>query len=995
MIRGELAETLRGEGSANRIVRERAKGIVDETWENWRSRSEDLGVPLLAYVCNVIAGSPRYGAGETAAVFCHGYDRAGDEWGEAGDKIADYLRERVESKPNMLWSLLFSAAGPPVEAYVDLLDKYDEGLPRMLAVDSFEQQLPVRIVLKRLRILYRELPDAAADTVCLEFGYPFLDDKRLSRLSKKLRVHLLGNSKLRRRLFLPEFEQALRRDPLSHPDTPESIFLKETPKRNRKAVSFIRDGLWKGSEVEELIGSGAVKEYEESIFQIVASRKRRFREKDVYYSEDTHPLGPIYVRKREVEKPASEPPSRKVVDAISEIRPVRLRNALNFLRQGVVVEQGRLLAGLPSRHARELVGSIDKQRFLEIAEETCNGDRKDVAKLLALPADGPGLIRDEFTPSPCTRSEILDLWLEQFESREVFRRIFTETKRDPKWQTCFDFHVRAPDRKAKRRSWFVTLIGTDNPISPVILSALVAHGSDWSTFSGIRETWKDRDFEKLLRQPDPLITQWLTEIQDRLLRGNRVHEIAQFYRMVAEVSPSKLRSIVPTILPLFGFESLLATWESVVVGTETNPRFSFWILNLQDREGEPLWEQFLKECATGPAPPLSKASFRMLETLLRESSKVRFQRLFETWSHTYLVEGLARLPFNIIVRKALDDPRLARRLEARFPREAFRRLIPWARRQWKDQPSIAAAHETALAFSLCDARFLRWLAMKRWRSGKERPGTAFDDLYHTYKLPKKSGGNRLITAPDATLKRLQRRLLENGFNELPVHPAAHGFREGRSIVSNAQEHSGRKMVVHADIQSFFPSTHYPHVLRICRQLRGGSLSEGAVRLVAEICCFDGGLPTGAPTSPAIGNLVLLPVDEALAKAASARAITYTRYADDLSFSGEEEVQRILPFLRKVISDYGYRSDPKKEHIFRRGRRQVVTGLVVNEDANLPRTVRRRLRAAVHRFSQGKEVHWHGKPMSKEQLIGRLAFLNQAHPEEAALHRELLGICEAK
>ena len=93
--------------------------------------------------------------------------------------------------------------------------------------------------------------------------------------------------------------------------------------------------------------------------------------------------------------------------------------------------------------------------------------------------------------------------------------------------------------------------------------------------------------------------------------------------------------------------------------------------------------------------------------------------------------------------------------------------------------------------------------------------------------------------------------------------------------------------------------------------------------------MDGGLPIGAPTSPAIANLVMLPVDRALAKVAARHGVAYTRYADDLTLSGDDPA-RLLPFLREVVGKLGYRLDPKKTNFFRRGRRQVVTGLVVND-----------------------------------------------------------------
>ena len=136
----------------------------------------------------------------------------------------------------------------------------------------------------------------------------------------------------------------------------------------------------------------------------------------------------------------------------------------------------------------------------------------------------------------------------------------------------------------------------------------------------------------------------------------------------------------------------------------------------------------------------------------------------------------------------------------------------------------------------------------------------FDDFYKTYKLPKKSGGNRTITAPDDKLKRLQKRILKNGFEKVTVHPAAHGFLENHSIVTNAAPHSGKEMVVNLDISGFFPNTGYPQIVKASKELANGKLSKAAALFVTDICSYHGGLPVGAPTSPYIGNIILRRAD---------------------------------------------------------------------------------------------------------------------------------------
>lgn len=358
--------------------------------------------------------------------------------------------------------------------------------------------------------------------------------------------------------------------------------------------------------------------------------------------------------------------------------------------------------------------------------------------------------------------------------------------------------------------------------------------------------------------------------------------------------------------------------------------------------------------------------------------------------------ALARLPLRALLRLAFRDPAVGLAVERKFPRGRLRAAIAWAREEWADRPTYATAYEVALAFSLPDAPYLVELAQRaRPPKSPETAGRAFDDLYRTYALPKRAGGNRIITVPDARLKRLQRRLLDHGFGEIPLHPAAHGFRPGRSILTNARPHVGRELVVNIDVESFFPSTGHARIAAACRRLWRGRLSPRAALFVADLCSYNGALPTGAPTSPAIANIVLAAADRALATVARRRGIAYTRYADDLTFSGGDDAKRILPFSRKVLADHGFALDERKLNLFRRGRRQVVAGLVVNDKPNLPRRIRRRLRAAVHRRARGDTPTWHGAPMSDAELQGRLAYLKLVQPEEVARHRaRLAGAAEA-
>jgi retron-type reverse transcriptase len=300
--------------------------------------------------------------------------------------------------------------------------------------------------------------------------------------------------------------------------------------------------------------------------------------------------------------------------------------------------------------------------------------------------------------------------------------------------------------------------------------------------------------------------------------------------------------------------------------------------------------------------------------------------------------------------------------------------------------------ELALHFGLRYGSFLAQIA-KTLKLGLDESVSGFecDSKYHTYHIPKQSGGIRLITAPSKTLKHFQRALVDLEMNRWPLEASATGFRPGSSVVENAFPHVGKRLVVNVDLKGFFPNTKFPLILKVLHHHFHGRLSPRAIRLLTVLCSYGGGLPTGAPTSPAIANQVLSSADKSISKAAQHKDVHYTRYADDLTLSGDDHAPvKLLPFVEEVIGKLGYELDPKKTNLFRKGRRQCVTGLVVNQKPNLAKPLRRRLRAAVHHFVTKRPMQWHGRPMNLTQLLGRIGFLAQTQPEEATRLRNLLG-----
>jgi RNA-directed DNA polymerase len=224
-----------------------------------------------------------------------------------------------------------------------------------------------------------------------------------------------------------------------------------------------------------------------------------------------------------------------------------------------------------------------------------------------------------------------------------------------------------------------------------------------------------------------------------------------------------------------------------------------------------------------------------------------------------------------------------------------------------------------------------------------------EDSYYRFSLPKRSGQRRWIDAPLGPLKECQRRLLDRILYRIPIHEAAHGFVPGRSILTNARCHETQPWVIKFDIKNFFPSTTRDQVMETLQCLSKLSLSDA--ELIGTLLTRGGVLPQGAPTSPHMANSVFRAIDENLSALAREYGMSYTRYADDLTFSGSSIPIDLEKRVKLLVGEGGYHLAHQKTRRMGQHQRQMVTGLVVNNRARLPRPVRRRLRAIIHDIDQ--------------------------------------------
>jgi len=394
----------------------------------------------------------------------------------------------------------------------------------------------------------------------------------------------------------------------------------------------------------------------------------------------------------------------------------------------------------------------------------------------------------------------------------------------------------------------------------------------------------------------------------------------------------------------------------------------------------------------GEAARIMRRSGSIPSSLLSIAQKDRklLQDLVEDALPAFKTAPLKGLDPAAFIVSAMRCRWLAKRMGETFGVDELRLALPRIRARLDAKPRLLSAAELAIVVGFKHAVVLAYLSTRRF-SPADKPGTRFDSFYQTWTLPKRKGGTRLIAAPYPWLKTLQRSMLDRVFQRVSCHAAATGFIVGKSIADNAHPHVGKHVVVNVDVAGFFPSTRFSLIRRVIKKTLPIWMSDSARRLAADVCSYAGALPIGAPTSPAISNIVMLAADASITTVAGRHRLSYTRYADDITLSGEDPMQ-VLPFVQDVLRGLGYNLDHKKTNIFRRGRRQVVTGLVVNDRVSVPRTVRRRLRAAVHRATSknaADKLVWHGRKMSIQQLEGRIAFTGVAHPEEAKALRSRL------
>ncbi len=329
------------------------------------------------------------------------------------------------------------------------------------------------------------------------------------------------------------------------------------------------------------------------------------------------------------------------------------------------------------------------------------------------------------------------------------------------------------------------------------------------------------------------------------------------------------------------------------------------------------------------------------------------------------------------------------------------------------QPSLDTLFDLASWLCLTPGE-LDWFAGVH--GGERRAGPSALRHYRFHTALKPSGRARLLEAPRPRLRELQRQILREILDRVPVSPHAHGFARGRSALTCAQAHANQAIVLRLDLADFFNSIPGGRVFAIFSALgypeavaraltglstlttppdildglpRSGDPGALAERRRQVVMLRQRHLPQGAPTSPALANLVAFRLDRRLGGLAAAVDANYTRYADDLFFSGDDRLARTADrFLRSaatIVREEGFTLRPSKTLIMRASAQQRVTGLVVNRNPNVARRTFDELKAVLHNAIRTGATAQNraGHPDFQAHLRGRIAWIEQVAPARGA------------
>ena len=255
-----------------------------------------------------------------------------------------------------------------------------------------------------------------------------------------------------------------------------------------------------------------------------------------------------------------------------------------------------------------------------------------------------------------------------------------------------------------------------------------------------------------------------------------------------------------------------------------------------------------------------------------------------------------------------------------------------------------------------------------------------ENNYRVFKIRKRNGKYRTICEPNSILKHIQRQILDNLLNEVSISEYAKAYKKGISLKDNALVHTNKKLILKLDIEDFFDNISFTNIYNKC--FGPSKYPKNIGVLLTTLVTYNGYLPQGAPTSSYISNIVMKEFDNAIGDWCNINNVSYTRYSDDMTFSGDFIPSEIIKLVRKNLYKLGLKINNKKIHIVRRNSSQNVTGLVVNEKVQVSNKYRNKIRQEVYYIKKyGIDSHLNTiKELDKEKylssLLGRILYVLQ-------------------
>ena len=348
----------------------------------------------------------------------------------------------------------------------------------------------------------------------------------------------------------------------------------------------------------------------------------------------------------------------------------------------------------------------------------------------------------------------------------------------------------------------------------------------------------------------------------------------------------------------------------------------------------------------------------------------------------------------------------------------------------KEKTFLRLPISTPIPKSLKDCKSLNQLAIfLGFKNYEDLSGLIYPDtkkLYRTFSIPKKNSHHRQIDAPKKLLKNIQKQILIELESAYKPKKSAHGFIKKRSIVTNANQHTNKKFILNIDLKDFFNTINFARIRNLFIKSHTLNLSLPVATVLAQLCCNNGVLPQGAPTSPIISNMICYKLDSELQSLANKHRCTYTRYADDITFSftlsrgrlpkdivslKKDKQVFIGAVLKQIIKNNGFEIQDDKSRIQSREQRQEVTGLTVNDRVNVKRKYIRQTASMLYawkkfglekaeeyylaKFHQKTIFEKHRRPINEKKgdffkriVKGRVNYIRMVRGEEDKVYRKL-------